>query len=102
MDPDDPRTADTCSQYLIPISCQIRDGASYITSRTSESCLDLCSCVKNILSKDCQQEFLFNDNVAICRMTAFAKRREKIRLIKYCVFCDSIRKKKCKKQAEEM
>ncbi len=100
VDPSDPRTADEGFQYLLPISCQIQDGASYIVSRTSESCLDLCSCVKNVMSKESRQEFLFNNNTAICRIATTANQGETIRLVKYSVFCDSIRYENCKTQAD--
>jgi alpha,alpha-trehalose phosphorylase len=61
-DPDDPRTAERCDQYIIPASCEIKDGASYITSETSKSGLEVCSCVKNVLSQKNQTEFLLNNN----------------------------------------
>ena len=46
VDPDDVRTANTVNQYLTPISSQINNNTSYITSRTSQSDLEICSCVK--------------------------------------------------------
>ncbi len=98
VDPDDVRTANTVNQYLTPISSQIYNNTSYITSRTSQSDLEICSCVKNVLSKDSRQEFLFNDNLAICRLKTTARQNEKIRLIKYAVFCDSIRHDNCREQ----
>ncbi len=98
VDPDDVRTANTVNQYLTPISSQIYNNTSYITSRTSQSDLEICSCVKNVLSKDSRQEFLFNDNLAICRLKTTARQNEKIRLLKYAVFCDSIRHDNCREQ----
>lgn len=98
--PADPRIADECVQYLTPISCEIKEGASYITSHTSKSGLELCSCVKHRLLNEHQQEFLVNYEGAICRYHMEAKAGEKIRLVKYAIFCDSIRYPNCRQQAE--
>lgn len=98
-DPDDPRISDKNYQYLTPVSCQIQEGDSYIVSDTSASGLQVCSCVRNVLLQEHRQEFLFNNNSASCRMTLNAEQGEKIRLIKYAVFCDSIRYENCKEQA---
>ena len=100
VDPDDARTANIFNQYLTAVSSHISDGASYITSRTSQSDLEICSCVKNMMTKENSQEFRFNDNLAACRITTHADQNEKIRLIKYAVFCDSIRYEDCRNQAE--
>ncbi len=97
--PADPRIADESAQYLMPIRCKIQDGASYLTSQTSKSGLKLCSCVKNILVNEHRQDFIVYNRRAICRYRLQAKAGEKIRLIKYAVFCDSIRYPNCKKQA---
>ncbi len=99
--PTDPRIADECFQYLTPFSCEIKDGASYISSKTSKSGLMLCSCVKNELSNQHQQEFIVYNDASICRYDIKAKAGEKIRLIKYAVFCDSIRYDNCRLQAEK-
>lgn len=99
VDPDDPRSANESFCFLTPIRCEIKDGASYINSITSRSGLEMCSCVKNILSQDSQQKFIVNDNKVICRFSTRANTNEKTRLIKYAVFCDSIRHPNCKEQA---
>ena len=99
--PNDPRTADTCSQYLMPVSSRISGGASYIKSRTMESGLDVCTGVKHVLSQDGRQEHMFNDKKAICKINTSARQNETIRLVKYAVFCDSIRHKDCRTQAAE-
>jgi alpha,alpha-trehalose phosphorylase len=96
----DPRLAGEGHRYLTSLSCEIKDGASYITSATSKSELEVCSCVKNVLLQKSQQEFSITDNnhaISIYKAEAF--QGEKIKLIKYCVFCDSIRHSDCKKQA---
>ena len=98
-DPKDPRNADMCMRYITPVNCEIINGASYITSKTEKSGLTVCSCVKNILSQSCQREFSMSDNQAVCSLKTVAKRRKKIRLLKYAIFCDSIRYDDCKSQA---
>ncbi len=100
-DPDDPRTADRCEDYIIPESCEIKDGASYITSRTSRSGLEVCSCVKNVLSQKNQTEFLIDNNKTTCIMRTKANSGRKIKLVKYAVLCDSIRYSDCSMQARE-
>jgi len=66
-DPKDPRISDDAIQYLIPLSTEIKEGASYITSSTSKSGLEICSCVKNILFQEHEQEFGIDNNNAICK-----------------------------------
>ncbi|HCF51370.1 MAG TPA: family 65 glycosyl hydrolase, partial [Syntrophomonas sp.] len=95
-----PRLANECIQYLIPLNCEIKEGASYITSRTSKSGLEVCSCVKNQLFQEHQQEFIIDNHDAICQFVTRAQPGQKIRLIKYAVFCDSIRYPDCRRQAE--
>ncbi|MEA4925889.1 MAG: glycosyl hydrolase family 65 protein [Syntrophomonadaceae bacterium] len=101
VDPDDPRMACEVNQYLTPSGCEIKEGASYITSHTSKSGLEVCSCVKNLLFQEHQQEYMIESNDAICRFKTTAKAGETIRIIKYAVFCDSIRYENCKDQAEK-
>lgn len=98
--PDDPRIADECIQYLNPSSIVIKDGASYITTQTLNSGLELCSCVKNILFNDQQHKYIVDTDNVICRYTLKIQAGQKIRLLKYAVFCDSIRYKDCRIQAE--
>lgn len=98
FDNTDPRMANKGVKGITPISCEIKDGAAYITSRTDQSGLEVCSCVKNILSKDCHEEFLLNESNAICSLKTHAEQGEIIKLQKYAVFCDSIRYENCRNQ----
>ncbi len=97
----DPRTAIVCRKYLTPVSCEIKDGTSFITSRTSVSGLEVCSAVKNVLSQSNQSEFVIENNRAVCIMKTFAESERTINLTKYAVFCDSIRYADCSNQAQE-
>lgn len=99
FDPTDPRTADECVKQITPISCEIKDGASYITSVTSESGLQVCSCVKNVMSQAGEREFLVNSKDAVCSYKTKAEKGKKTTLLKYSVFTDSIRSDNCRHQA---
>ncbi len=99
FDPTDPRTADEATQYLMPVSCNIQYGASYINARTSKSGLEVCSCVKNFLSGETERQFIIGDNAARCQMVTTVREGETVKLLKYSVFTDSIRSKDCKAQA---
>ncbi len=98
--PADPRLACESIQYLTPLGCEIKEGVSYISSKTSKSNLEICSGVKNVLFQDSQQEFVIDNNDAICRFHTHTELGKKIRLIKYTVFSDSIRHRDCRLQAE--
>lgn len=100
VDPDDPRMACEPIQYLTPESCEIKEGVSYITSSTHRSGLQLCSCVKNVLTCQHRHEFIINGQQAICRLETRACQGESIKLVKYAVFCDTIRFPEAREQAE--
>ncbi len=99
-DPQDPRMACEPIQYLTPLICEIKDGVSYLTSATSQSDLEVCSCVTNILLQEHRKEYIFNTHNATCRLETEAFQGEKVKMIKYAVFCDSIRHDNARKQAE--
>ena len=102
-DAHDPRTPFVIREYLTPVSCELKDGASYITSRTSASGLEVCSSVKNVLSQHNQSEFIIENNRSVCIMKTTGEQGKEIKLTKYAVFCDSIRYEDCRLQAlEEM
>ncbi len=97
-DINDPRMAAECPRVIFPVSCELRDGVSFINSETPRSGLRMCSCVENVLSKESQMEFHVNDNQSICVLKTQVKTNEKIRLVKYSIFCDSIRYNDCREQ----
>jgi alpha,alpha-trehalose phosphorylase len=98
----DPRTAPEYAQYISPISCEIKLGVSYITSETTKSGLQVCSGVKNVLfSGPNERQFLIDNNNAVCQITAEATQGETVKMVKYSVFCDSIRYANCRLQAAE-
>lgn len=99
INPNDPRAASELIRYLTPTCCEIKEGASYIRSVTSKSGLEVCSGVKNILFGDKQREFIIDNNRVVGRFNVPAEQNKKITMIKYAVFCDSVRYKNCIKQA---
>ncbi len=99
FDSSDPRTAGEGCQYLAPQSCNIQYGASYITSITSKSNLQVCSGVKNFLLGENERQFIMEDNNAQCQMVTSIQQGGVAKLIKYCVFADSLRVEDCKAHA---
>ena len=100
-DPHDARMASIAEQLLTPVSSYINDDMSFITSRTSHSELEISSCVKNVISNEHSREFLFNDNLAVCRIRTNAENNKPLTLLKYAVFCDSIRFNSCREQVSK-
>ena len=98
-DPSDPRTAEECAQYLTPVSCEIKQGVSYITSETQSSGLEVCSCVKNVIFGEHERVFFIDNNDAICNLTTQLEQGQTVKMVKYAVFCDSIRYEDCRAQA---
>ncbi|MDD5017260.1 MAG: family 65 glycosyl hydrolase, partial [Eubacteriales bacterium] len=98
-DPGDPRTAEDTTQYLTPVSCEIKKGVSYIVSETMQSGLKVCSCVKNVIFREHERVFFVDNNDAVCNLTTEAKQGRKIRMVKYTVLCDSIRANDCRAHA---
>lgn len=95
----DPRTARESVRYLYPEKAVVKDGASYLVSRTSRSGLEQCTGVKNILSKPCGSEVRLNGHSAEEVMEVPVGPGEEIVLVKYSVFADSIRAKDCLESA---
>lgn len=69
VNPDDPRIAANDHQYMIPLSCEIQNGISFITSTTSKSDIQICTCVRNVLSQEADRLFFIDNNNAICQLT---------------------------------
>ncbi|MCK5128808.1 MAG: glycoside hydrolase family 65 protein [Clostridiales bacterium] len=100
FDPNDPRTADEEYQYLTPI-CEMQENTSYVVSTTSKSNLTVCSGVHNVLSSADDYRMISGDCSTLCEMNATINEGETLRLIKYCVFADSVRSKNPRLQVEE-
>ena len=99
FDINDPRMAGEVIPRLKPVSCEIKDKTSFVTSATLKSGLEVCSCVRNILSQDHSEEFIVDGHQVICKFKTLATQGKKIKLIKYAVFSDMIRCEDSKKHA---
>ena len=99
FDPKDPRTANENHHHLKPAECNIQYGASFITAETTNSGLTVCSCVKNFLLGESERQFIVDGNNAQCQMVTSIEKGETVKLIKYCVFTDSLRASDCKAYA---
>lgn len=99
----DPRTADNSIQFLKAVDCTVTDDVSYITSTTSKSSLSVCSSVAHRFPNECTyQHVVFKDRAQL-EICADMHEDETFRLIKYSVFCDSLRNNDVKtKAAAEM
>lgn len=96
----DPRTADKSMQLLNTVDCNVSDEASYITSNTSKSCLSVCSSVAHSIPEGCTYQHIVNKDSAHCLISADLHADKTLRIIKYSVFCDSLRFCNVKAQAE--
>jgi len=97
----DPRTARDSARYLLPVDAEVDDDTSYLLSRTSKSNLSVCTGVKHILSKPCAFKSEIQGHCVTTNVETTIVENETIALIKYTVFCDSIRKNDCLKAAKE-
>lgn len=101
FDPNDPRTAEEQVEGIIPIDCEIQDGASYVTSYARRSGLKVCSGVKNVMPDDWSPVFSVDHNAASCRFHVRAEQNETVGFVKYAVFSDSLRHGNCRIQARK-
>ncbi len=90
-DPNDPRVARDSFNHLIPFENKVEDGCSYLVTKTSRSNLKVCTCVKNVLSKQGVYENKLINHNAIYDAMVNISQDETIKLVKYSIFCDSLR-----------
>lgn len=98
--PNDPRVAGESFQHLIPDHAGIKDGASYLFTNTASSGLQVCTAVKNIISRGRETEMELKDHCCVQRFSVNVRKKEPVRLLKYMVFADSIRYPQLAEQAE--
>lgn len=99
-DPNDPRNAGECLEHLIPIRTEIIDGVSFIRTSTKNSKLQVCSAVKNQMSKPSQIYFEKDHHTVITNLETSIEEKETVTLTKWSVFTDSLRRKNCKEAAK--
>lgn len=91
VNPNDPRSAHSSTQYIIPANSNVKDEVSYIVSRTTRSGIEICSAVDNQLSCVSEKTFDVKDDSVVCTMSCKIKEGHSIKLDKYTVMCDSLR-----------
>lgn len=102
--PNDPRMAAESEQYLHPEEITVEDGSSYVLSKTTNSCLYMCSAVthKMMAEEHGTGEIYRNGSSIIYENWAHAKTGETVSLRKYTVITDSVRELGTKKAAKEI
>lgn len=95
-DPHDPRVARDSFKHLIPCEQKIEDDCSYLINKTSKSNLKVCTSVKNVVlkqesEKNISGEIILEENKAIYKNKVEIVKDETIKLVKYTIFCDSLR-----------
>jgi len=101
-DPDDPRVARDSFKHLIPCEQKIEDECSYLITQTSKSNLRVCSCVKNVVSKEGIEEHRLEDHMAFYSLNTDILKEETIKLVKYTIFCDSLRFNDCIQSSKKL
>lgn len=99
---DDPRVAGEAGQYINVQDISVIDEASYIVSKTSKSGLTVCSAVFEQVSKQADIKSITIDTSATKQISCDISEGESFCLVKYSVFCDSVRYKDCFKSCAEI
>lgn len=89
--PNDPRVAGESFQHLIPDHADLQEGVSYLFTNTASSGLQVCTAVKNVISRGEETEPVIRDHCAVQKFRVLAEKGEKITLRKYMIFADSVR-----------
>lgn len=101
--PDDPRVARDSVKHLVPAGAELLGNSSFLLSRTANSGLEVCTGVRNVLMPQSSAASMYNrlDGLgSVCTVKTNIKKGEELRLLKYTVFCDSIRCSNCRISAE--
>ncbi len=85
--------------YLNPAESELMGDASYITSTTTESGLSVCTAVVNFLDGEEQRQIFAGNYNITDQISRTGEVQETVRLLKYAVFCDSIRFGNCREAA---
>jgi len=102
--PNDPRMGSDTGMLLKKEAYESSDGASFLTSRTVRSGLEVCTGVKYELPGGAEQEITYCEEEHCCRMraTVALKQGETVSFAKYCVTVDSLRSKACMDDAKRI
>lgn len=102
----DPRVAQESVKYLHLQSACIEKGVSYLTANTLRSGLSVCTAAAHTLTKEgrtynmAAEKNCFVEEYSACFKAEIpVKEQERITLVKYSVFCDSVRYGDCGRAA---
>jgi len=97
-DPMEPSRAEQVL-YLNPAESELMGDASFITSTTTDSGLSVCTAVVNFLDGEEQRQIFTGNHNITDQISKTGEVQETVRLLKYAVFCDSIRFGDCREAA---
>ena len=97
----DPRVAQEARKYLLPVKAELLHGASYLTSVTSISGLTVCTGAAHQLCKEGRLTTCIEGHSALTKAELDITEGETITLVKYSVFCDSVRYGDCTLAAQQ-
>lgn len=106
--PDDPRVADKSEQYIQAERVELENQESYIKAHTKKSGIYLATAVGHRLLKegepleDVKWESCKEEAQTAFRVEVSVHKNEKITLVKYCVFTDSLRYQEPDKKGKEI
>lgn len=89
--PDDPRVAGESFVHLLPVHAEIIEDCSCLVTRTSKSDLEVCTMVKNVLSKKAITDLKLDGHRGTQTLTTSIATGETVSLVKYSIFTDSLR-----------
>ncbi len=100
-DPDDPRLADESPCYLKTVEKGFTDETAFSVTKTKESGVRIAMASSHVVSKESDGDILLREDHGelITRIRVRASKGERVSLIKYTVFSDSIRHKDPKNHA---
>lgn len=101
-DPSDPRVAGESETYLKDFCLEEKDGAAYLTSQTVTSGITMCCGVKNICEKASRRHLQKEGTAFTETIYAPIVLGESVTLVKWSVFCDSLREKNPRTGCEKL
>ncbi|MDR1986391.1 MAG: beta-phosphoglucomutase [Treponema sp.] len=104
--PDDPRVAAESMRRLLPVRAEIEGNASFITSETIKSKLQVCTAVDHVLVTSGNlrghrvvQDTVLDGHGAVCTINTAIRPNETVTLYKYSIFTDTLRHGNCEPAA---
>ncbi|HHW66392.1 glycoside hydrolase family 65 protein [Defluviitalea raffinosedens] len=99
FDPTDPRVAGELEKHLTVETIDIQKDIGIITSITNKSHIRVTSAVKHVVSSQHELERIQDDKSSTTKIRLYIKAGQAQRLVKYCIFTDSVRFSDCHQAA---